>query len=652
MSLKASAHGTFDDWHKPDLIGLSDREIESYQRKYNAMRLYCSGATIKEIQESTGLYKTNVYYYLHRCMECAPDGNLWGCRALLPHLYIHGYCRTLPIKPKLSEAKGGFSGILKQTFQRFPGLEKEFVKVIENSVKAGGVKEYRKRLISYHRDFLELLKSRGVRGDEWPFNAKHLGIRTISKYVAQTKQDLQSRFIRFEGGSVAKAQLAVGRSVRPSLKFTEPFDAVEIDGYHWDCHSAVRFKTPDGLYVNVRISRLWVVLMSEAASDAVLAYKCVFSSEPSAQDVIDVMRYSICGQPRPEPVIDGLIYPEGSGLPNAVIDECKGAVFSVAKFDGALAHLSEKVSNTARKELGFFWTLGPPAHFERRPRVEHLFGLLSQNVFCRLPSTTGHGPANGKAPNAEQIAIQTPILAEEILHLLDVEIAQYNARISEGLSFMSPLDFIRQKIAMDNHHFLPRLLGSRCQPGEILQNKQIITVRGSARKGRRPYVQFLRVRYSSALLADGWGLIGRKLHIYIDESDLRTVTAYTSDGFLLGKLVAMGKWADTKHDLKTRMAINSMMANRTLQVALQQDPVQVYLASLSASRTDGSDIRARDATEATRVATEAGVELHVTGLLANNPIGSGKTLEYSDSLIIGKPIPDLNDILNHRRRGS
>ncbi|MEN5109302.1 hypothetical protein ABE521_10635 [Pseudomonas sp. TWI672] len=652
MSLKESAYGTFDDWPKPDLTGLTESELEDYQRKYTAMRLFCSDATTQEIRDCTGIQISNIYYFAERCMKSAPDGNLWGCRALLPNLHIKGYSRKLPAKPKLPEAKGGLSGMLRQTFDRFPGLEEEFIKIIKGSKKTGHVEEYRKRPLSCHRDFLGLLKRYGVKDDEWPFFTKYLGLRTITHFVAETKLDQNSRFVSLEGESAAKAHLAVGRGVRPQLKFTEPFDAVEIDGYHWDSHSAVRFKTPDGLYVNVRITRLWVVLMTDSASHAVLAYKCVFSSEASAQDVIDVMRYSITGQPRPEPVVAGLIYPENSGLPNAVIEGCKGIVFSVAKFDGALAHLSEKVTITARAELGFFWTLGPPAHFERRPYVEHLFSLFSQNVFCRLPSTTGHSPDNGKAPNAEQAAIQIPILAEELLHLLDVEIAQYNARVSEGLFFLSPLDYIKEKMAKDNNHFLPRTLGSRCQPTEVLQMKRTVTVRGNSKKGRRPYVQFMRVRYSSSLLADGWGLIGKKVIIYIDENDLRVLTAYTPDGFLLGKLVAMGPWADTKHDLKTRKAINSKLADRTLQIASEQDPVRAYLAGLCASSQSGSDLHAKEATEAARVAAEAGIDLQITEPQANNAVTTGKTLEYSDSLIIGKPVPDLNDIINQKRRGS
>jgi len=368
--------------------------------------------------------------------------------------------------------------------------------------------------------------------------------------------------------------------------------------------------------------------------------------------VVDVMRYSVVGQQKPEPGIEGLIYPEGSGLPNDVIPQCKGALFTVVKFDGALAHLSVKVTNAARKELGYFWTVGAPAHFERRPCVEHVFGLLSNNVFCRLLSTTGHGPNNGRAENCEEVATQAPILVEHLLHLLDVEIAQHNTRMSEGLFFLSPLDFIRQKLEKDHQHFMVRTLPDASAMGDtILQMKKTVNVRGSKKNGRHPYIQFMKVRYTSSYLHDAWAMIGSKVVLHIDENDLRFVTAFTMEGFLLGKLVAVGKWADTKHDLRTRKAINSKVADRTLQVSFEQDPVLAYLAFLSKSKSKKSiAISADSATEAKRVASEAGAPLVVSGSANNSiPALEGKPLEFSDSLIIGRKIPDLNELLRKRR---
>ncbi|MGN7738539.1 hypothetical protein ACTJKT_00875 [Pseudomonas sp. 22526] len=652
LNKRAVALGTFHDWPKPESMVLTEPEQEQYQTKFLAMKLYCEGVPVKDITSVTGIDRHCINYYATRCMQLAPDGVWWGCRALLPYLHIKEYSRTKLVGPKLPEAQGGYAGTLGLVFEKYPELQKRFDRKILSYRDPKSENEYGIRPKTLHRIFLNLLKEFDVKEDEWPFNTKCLGQHSVCKYIRSVRDGSFSRVVRNEGERDAKAHMAVGRGLRPVLIYTEPYDAVEIDGYKFDCHSAIQMKAPNGTYVNVRISRIWVVLMCDCASEAVLAYKCIFRSEVSSTDVVDVMRYSIIGQPKPEPIIKGLIYPEGSGLPNEVIEECKGALFTVVKFDGALAHLSEKVTNAARKDLGYFWTLGPTGHFERRPYVEHLFGLFSNNVFCRLLSTTGHSPSNGRADDCEKAATQIPVLAEHLLHLLDVEIAQHNARISEGLFFLSPLDFIRQKLEKDQQHFMVRRLPNDSNRGvTILQLKKVVTIRGSRKSGRHPYVQFLRVHYTSNYLHDAWPLIGEKIVLHIDENDLRFVTAYTMKGFLLGNLIALGKWADTKHDMRTRKAINSKMTDRTLQVSTEQDPVLVYLAFLSTSKSQKvTNIPANVASEAKRVASEGGMPLVVSDSRTQSiePL-EGKPLEFSNSLIIGKKAPDLNKLLKQKR---
>lgn len=652
ISKRPVALGTFNDWLKPELIGLTDQELEAYQVKFLAMKFYCEGVPIKDVVVATGISRQCINYYAARCMQLAPDGVWWGCRALLPHLHIKDYCRTKVVGPKLPEAQGGHAGALGAVFYKYPELEKRFNRKILSYHDPDTKNEFRIRSKTLHKIFLDLLKEFGIKEHEWPFNTKCLGQHSIGDHIRNVRDGNFGRIVSNEGEREAKAHMAVGKGQRPGLIYTEPYDAVEIDAYKFDCHSSVQMKAPNGTYIQIRISRIWVVLMCDCASGVTLAYKCVFRSEISSTDVVDVMRYSIVGQPKPEPVIKGLIYPEGSGLPSEVIPECKGALFTVVKFDGALAHLSEKVTNEARKELGYFWTVGPPGHFERRPCVEHLAGLLSNNVFCRLLSTTGHGPNNGRADNCEKIATQTPILAEHLLHLLDVEVAQHNARISEGLFFLSPLEYIRQKLEKDQRHFLVRTLPDSDSRGvTILQLKKIVTVRGNKDSGRHPYVQFLRVHYTSGYLHEAWAMIGEKVVLHIDENDLRLVTAFTLEGFSLGKLTAVGKWADTKHDMRTRKAINSKMMDRTLQVSFEQDPVLVYLAFLSTSKSKKSiDIPADAATEAKRVADEGGLPLVVSLPRSEQATYlEGKPLEFSDSLIIGKKNPDLNELLKQKR---
>lgn len=652
LDLRASALGAFHDWPKPEILALTKQEQEAYKIRFNAMKLYCEGVPVKDITTATGLRRQMIYHYLNRCMALAPDGIVWGCRALLPYLHTKAYSRELQPSAKLPEAQGGHAGSLSWLFNRYPGLEDKFEKEIFPEKASGRANEYRASVQTLHKVFLKLLEEYNVPTDGWPFNTKYCGIRTIAKYVMDKRDQYRNRVIYREGESEAKAHLAVGKGHRPVLIYTEPFDAVEIDAYNFDCHSSIKIQTPAGTYITVKIARIWVVAMCDCASEAVLAYKCVFRSEIAATDVIDVMRYSIIGTPNPNPVIKGLVYPEGSGLPCEVIDGCKGALFTTVKFDGALAHLSEKVTVQARKELGFFWTVGPPGHFERRPFVEHLFSLFSNNVFCRLASTTGHGPKNGRAPNSEDAAVKLPILADHLLHLLGVEIAQHNARVSEGLYFISPLEFIRQKLSKDNTHFVPRTLPvSGIEGDTILQIKKVVTVRGSRSKGRRPYIQFLRAHYTSSYLSDAWGLIGKKVILHIDENDLRAVSAFSIDGSPFGHLVAVGKWADTKHDLRTRKAILSKLADRTLQVSTEQDPVLVYLEALTkVTHENPIPVSSGAATEARRVAGEGGVPLKLHEENTDASLSKlGKELEYSDSLIIGSRIPDLNELLKKKR---
>jgi hypothetical protein len=93
------------------------------------------------------------------------------------------------------------------------------------------------------------------------------------------------------------------------------------------------------------------------------------------------------------------------------------------------------------------------------------------------------------------------------------------------------------------------------------------------------------------------------------------------------------------------------MMDRTLQVSFEQDPVLVYLAFLSTSKSKKSiDIPADAATEAKRVADEGGLPLVVSLPRSEQATYlEGKPLEFSDSLIIGKKNPDLNELLKQKR---
>ena len=124
--------------------------------------------------------------------------------------------------------------------------------------------------------------------------------------------------------------------------------------------------------------------------------------------------------------------------------------------DGALAHLSRVIQQYARKLYGFVLNWGPVGHFERRPNIERFFGNISQDLFLRLPSSTGNGAGKGRPDNAEKNAIHYEIMASDIEQLIDVSIRNYNGIPSLRISGLSPLEFIRYYLDKGDSEFIGR----------------------------------------------------------------------------------------------------------------------------------------------------------------------------------------------------
>lgn len=196
--------------------------------------------------------------------------------------------------------------------------------------------------------------------------------------------------------------------------------------------------------------------------------------------------------------------------------------------------------------------------------------------------------------------------------MLDVYIAQHNVTPCEGISLLTPFEYIRHFLDNQSSGFMLRTLP---ETGEthMFSVTEEVTVRGSVKDGRRPYIQLDRVHYTSPVLVELGNLIGEKLLIKIDEDDMRQVKAFLKNGAELGFLTAKGRWSNSKHSRRTRKAINSLMSKRTLVVSEFDDPVRAYLSHLSVQHKQRSTslVPRRQATDATRIAKEANLPLKI-----------------------------------------
>ncbi|VWB86554.1 integrase catalytic region [Burkholderia lata] len=628
-----------DQWPEFDYSDLSKEDKEFIENRQNAVRMVLQRKTYREITAATGLHRNQISNITRICLSQAPDGRIFGFRGLWPFIRIQHNIRRTPLAPKRMHQHGGMSCMLQATLARFPDLENRLMAQILKDEKYQKVLENKIGGTTLHRIFTNELKALGVGDHEWPFSSTYKGKRTIAKFMRDIILENFSRAVHARSNKDAKAHLATGTSFSPLIPFSEPYDAIEIDAYHIDAFFSIAFVAPNGVEIEVPLERLWLIAAVERLSTAVLAYRIVYRTEVAASDVAGVIRDAICRRWTPMNLtISGLKYPPQGGFPSGVIPEANGALWTATLLDGALANLSNVIHDTLRKATGFVVNWGAPGHFERRPNVERTFKRISEDLFLRLPSTTGSNPTSGRAPAPDDTAVKRRIRAPDIEQLVDVVFAEHNGLPGSGNFYNTPLETLKHFLSGPSPRTMVRrlpLFGT--SRARVLLQREICTVRGGVSSGRRPYVQYEHVHYTNPVLTMTGRLVGTEFTIYIDDEDLRTVRAFDHEGNDFGILVAKGKWSITKHSLATRKAIFQLVSKRILILTETQDPVHVYLKHLSdemlKSKKAGLSIK-RDVTNFARVSKETnaasvlfeGSESNQTEYQSNSPTGRPRLL--------------------------
>jgi putative transposase len=632
---------------------VKEKHRELFNSRCKAVEMYINGYPTFEIEKTTGITRSSISLLVNKCTKNSSDGRIMGYRALLPFSHSKEYERSAEQSYKFPEAQGGLSGVFVQTLKKYPEVKAKLDQyILKKNSKEMNVHEKRIRAKDLHKNFLSLLKKNEVSENQWPFNTKYLGFKTIQKYLDQTLDDSFNRTVSTREEQVSSAHLAVSTGHSKFLTFEEPYQVVQLDAYSINAFFTAKFQTPENFTTDVQLERVWLIAMIELISGAILAQNIVYRSEVSADDVMQVIRKAVNPPERLKLTIPGLAYPESGGMPNEIFPECNGALWGSIMLDGALAHLSNTIHQRARKRLGFSINWGPVAHFERRPDIERYFARISKDIFMRLPSTTGSKPGSGRADKAEEKAVSYKIRADEVEELVSVYTAQHNETPSGGTFYNSPIEVLRHYIEENKEHFLLGKLFMNAGPQSILMPLvRTAIVRGGRESGRRPYVQLYGVRYTNPVLASTSGLIGKKLTLEFDENDVSHCKAFLIDGGEIGILKALGNWGNNKHSLKTRNAINSLITKKILIVSAQQNPIQAYLDYLSVRNKSKSKskpiINPRAATEATRVSKETGLPLKIIGkeLQQHKNQKNINELRKARPQLINKPMPDLNALL-------
>lgn len=563
-------------WACVDADALPPKQRAMFMRRRSAIKLYLDGAPEAAIRREAGMSRSNVYRLIvERCLLPHADGDLYGWRGALPYLRVVGYHRKT--KPRAGENGAGSAGSLQWLFASPQGRELEQRLRKQILAKAEGLAGPGRLKQPLFRWFIGELRDLGYeRRGEWPFTVEKLGYVTIAAYIDRVLAENPVRQRLLLGGEDARRKAVAGDGTgRPHL---EPFDRVECDAHKLDVRMVVAVPSPHGGHELRKIHRLWVIVLLDVASRAVLGYHLSLRRECAAEDVLRAIKRALSPWTPRKLHFSQNAYAEGAGLPSFVAPHLSGACWDELSVDGALANICERVENALKEVVGcrLLKPQGADSYTSRRskddrPFIEAFFGRLAAGGFHRLAPTTGSRPADKRGADPVAIAEATAFQLEYAQELLDTLIANYNATPHSGLGYRSPLAQLQLRVA-------PSQALRRADPDAVKRMvgvRRQCTVLGGAKSGRRPYFNFANARYSAEWLVLRTDLLGKPLWLQIeDEDDARFATVSDGKGLFLGVVRAAPPWHQTPHSLFVRESIRALERRRLMHLSARCDAVE------------------------------------------------------------------------------
>ena len=537
---------------------------------------YMNREPLRNITEKYGFSRQHIHHLVQKCVATHPDGKLWGFRAVLPFVRQKHYDRLAPVKSGLKQ--GGQAGALTQLFEHHPDIQEAIEALFfKKTDKLITIPEAGIPFKSIHKRFVDACRASGIKATEYPFTSKWLGYHGLVKHLKRLVVERYGEAVKARFGKEAARNMRLGQSAQPLMPATRPYFRVEFDGHKVDISFIIKIPTPYGHFEERGVNRLWILVIRESVSGAILSYHVAYGLEYNQHEVSQCIKKSIQPWMPRQITTPGLSYPTQGGMPSHVIKELEWATFQELLYDNAKANLANSVTRVLTEVVGAGANAGPVDSPERRAFIERFFGLFEENGFHRLPSTLGNSPQDIRRVKPEKMAEKYKIRLEHIEDLIEVLIAEFNGRPSLGNGYRSPLERL-QFFVSQPEVLIPKLDEDKRRRMHMFDYRIARTIRGNIKEGKRPYVQIDGARYTSDILSQQPELIGEKLTIYIDPQDGRFAHAYfTRNGAELGLLEAKGYWGRTPHTLEMRRAILEGKVRQFEHDIEKNDPIHDYL---------------------------------------------------------------------------
>ena len=560
------------NWKTVNIDKLSDEKKEKYIKRKEAIDLYLKDKNkVEEISKITGVYKEEITRLVKRCLQIDEEGEMWGYRALLPYKRLKSYDKKY--EGLKSDETVNFTGAFSLLLKRYPKIKEKIHDSYLNKEKDS----IDKTIISIkyiYKKFLAACHEENISENDYPFNTKDKGRRTLYSYLKDLENKLYSQSSKRYGKDVQRYANSTGKGTNSNLEILRPYERVQFDGHRIDAIFSLTFKTLEGDEITSVLERIWLLVIIDVATRAVLSYHISLNQEFTAYDVLLCIKKAIVPKEKIEFTIPGFKYSEGGGFASLRIPETQWASWNELLYDNAKANLSKYVRDKLTRVIGCSVNAGPVQMPERRGIIERFFRTLEENGFHRLPSTTGSNIKDPRRNKPEEKAIKYNISIDHLEEITELLIANYNETPHDGISGFTPLELMQQRI---DRGLIPSQMVKEKQDELLLLSINVQrTVRGSVKSGKRPFINFEGAQYRSEVLSRSPSLIGTKLDLLVNPTDIRVVKAFLPDGAEFGFLTAVGKWGVIPHTLQLRKEINKAKSKKLIHFTESDDPIETY----------------------------------------------------------------------------
>ena len=548
-----------------------------------AIERYARGDAIDEIELSTGIDRRQLYRWLYRALQTHPDGRIWGFRAVIPNVRIAEYARVAPIVVQGQTGSRGTAGAISQIFESHPALvtwlraQIRQRKVVLHQVSTDGKLKTRLRgLKALHEEFLKQCRSLGLKATDYPLCMDYLAIRSLSNRLKAEMLRSFGQAARAAGASHLKGlPLQDGHAVSPAA--VRPYQVVEFDGHRLDVRLKVVVRDPLGFEHEFEMERIWLLVIIDVCTRAILGYHVVLAREYSRHDVIKTMEKALEPHRPMTFTLPNLAYSKHDGLPSQKLPELAYACWEWIKLGNAKANLANDTLSALCEFVGCIVDAGPYHHPDERPYIERFFATIAQEMSSRLPGYTGSHPRDlRRALSDPKGNLRLYLSSDELTELVEYAIASYNGTPHSGLNNITPLEAMERLIRV-KQSMLSWLAEHRRRTLCLMQTASRHTVRAYLHQGVRPHINLHGVRYTSTTLAAATHLIGTKLLVYSNVEDLRGVRAFLADGAELGPLQAQGAWGLVPHDLRLRKEILKWRKKRGMRKGMEGNVIEAFV---------------------------------------------------------------------------